>query len=163
MNDFFHEPLDSALLRATHQLSEISTIVDDFKNINEPIGALDGLEIKEAQLLQLLLQFRLDTQSAIAKLLKIEHGLLHILGIGSLESAHINIERMKYALGDTDLESILHALNRLVHALLLVANRTYEKINTTSKDKKSKAELALKKSQEASPAIARFEKKFKRF
>ncbi len=70
--------------------------------------------------LQLVLQYRLDTQDMLLKLLHIERMVLSRLGIEPMAGSSLNIERISYALGKEDLKSLLYNLSQLVDRLLKV-------------------------------------------
>ena len=62
------------------------------------------------QLFQLVLEYILDSQSALARLFQMEQLLFQILGIEPLSSFNVNLERAAYALGSDDLNDILSQL-----------------------------------------------------
>jgi len=72
------------------------------------------------QTLQLVLQYRLDTQDALIKLLQIDQSLLQLLGIEPSSSYGIKLENLAYALGHEDLHILLTELNALVNILLRI-------------------------------------------
>lgn len=77
----------------------------------------------KARALQLILQYRLDTQDALVQLVQINQSILNILGIDSHQSSKVNIERIAFALGHDDLSHLLHALSELLDLLLRMAYR----------------------------------------
>lgn len=121
------EPLiknaQEALSRSNHILQELLDESDSD----------DGSEFQGIKALQLLLQYRFDTQDALMRLLSFDHGLLQILGIDPLHSSRINLERMEYALGNDDLHHILLALSQLINALLRIANRYQQHLDSARK------------------------------
>lgn len=82
-------------------------------------------ELDNLRSLQLVLQFRLDTQDALRRLLQFGQSVWQILGISSQNSTMINLERLSFALGSSDLHHALSMLNRLIDALLRVLQRHY--------------------------------------
>lgn len=77
----------------------------------------------QARLLQLTLDYRLNSQDALVALLNLDHHLLYLLGIQPQHSNKTNMERLSFALGSDDLHQILHALSHLVDYLLRIARR----------------------------------------
>ncbi|WP_133128411.1 hypothetical protein [Legionella nagasakiensis] len=117
-----YEKLIKITDEACQVLAESQTIlqqlVDQFS-----VGADDSITGR-AQILQLILQYRLDAQDALVMLLQIDNGLLQILGIDTRHSSQVNLERMAFALGQDDLKQILRALSLLVTSLLRIAHRS---------------------------------------
>ena len=141
MIEFQSDEIDKIIQRATQNLTDSQLILQGLINDPSFLSSPNGSPTEQAGLLQLVLQFRLDTQNALAKLLQIEHGLLHILGIAPLESSKTNIERMKFALGNDDLHHILHALSQLIYALLNIANRYQKNLDNISRQKQKQRTL----------------------
>ncbi|KTD47350.1 hypothetical protein Lrub_2272 [Legionella rubrilucens] len=75
------------------------------------------------RLLELTLQYRLDMQNALSRLLGLEPILLQLLGVGPHYSQTINLERLAFALGHDDLSQLLYLLGELLHSLLRIASR----------------------------------------
>lgn len=67
--------------------------------------------------LQLLLQYRLSSQDALAYLLRIQQNLLDLLGVQPDQSASMNLDRLAFALGTDDLKNILNILSVLIDSL----------------------------------------------
>ena len=121
--------LDQIFSRARQELSDSQAILKELLAKPTETDDTESASIHQAHLLQLILQYRLDSQSALAKLLQLDHGLLQILGIEPQHSTRVNLERMEFALGNDDLQSILHSLSQLVHSLSLVAYQYQQKQN----------------------------------
>lgn len=105
---------------AEADLTESNRLLEAFKKEWDkvPEHPLDDVEI--IRTMQLVLQYRLDTQGALYQLAKLQQYLLQLLGIEAKHSAEFNIERLAYALGSEDLHQILNLLNNLVDALLRI-------------------------------------------
>ncbi|CAM2956382.1 Uncharacterised protein [Legionella steigerwaltii] len=80
--------------------------------------------------IQLVLQYRLSCQDALAILLSIDQNVLFLLGIQPRHSPKMNFDRLAFALGNEDLKQLLHALSLLVNSLLKIAHR-YQKDHLT--------------------------------
>lgn len=139
------EPQSSSLEQladeANQALAESQTILQELVDDSTLITLPEDSSMSRAQILQLILQYRLDSQDALAKLLQLEHGVLQALGIAPQQSSKINLERMMYALGHDDLRHILSSLNQLVSALLRVVHRYQQTLNNTSRKKNSQLSL----------------------
>jgi len=92
-----------------------------------PANEDDDSEIDNLRTLQLVLQFRLDTQDALQKLFRFNQGIWEILGVSPQNSSSGNLERLAFALGKSDLQHALSMLNRLIDSLLRVLQRYYLK------------------------------------
>ena len=90
--------------------------------VNEVTSLLEDIVFS----IQLILQYRLSCQDALAVLLNFDQNLLYILGIQPQHSAKMNLDRLVYALGHDDLRYMLHSLSLLVNSLLKITNR-YQK------------------------------------
>lgn len=75
--------------------------------------------------LQLILQYRMDTQDILIRLLQLDHGLLQALGIAPAHPSLVNLERLSFALGHDDLQQLLHALGQLMDSLLRMTHRLH--------------------------------------
>ena len=118
--------LDRLVSKAGQALFDSQASLKEALNESTPLDPSDESTMHGANRLQLILQYRLDTQDTLAKLLQIDHGLLQILGVEPQHSSKINIERMRFALGQDDLSHVLYSLSQLVHSLMLIANRYRE-------------------------------------
>lgn len=85
----------------------------------------DDDDSSENQILsiQLLLQYRLSCEDALALILKIDQNLLAFLGIQPHHSSQMNKDRITYALGSEDLKQILTILALLADALAKILVR----------------------------------------
>ncbi len=141
MKKFQMNDLDQFVSQASQALADSQTILQEVLDEANITTSSDDSTAHEVQIIQLILQYRLDTQDALLKLLHIDHGLLQILGIGPQHSSRVNLERMEFALGNDDLHHILYSLSQLVHSLLRVAHRYQQHTNTVSAQKQSQASL----------------------
>lgn len=125
--------MTSSLIKQQEQL--IKEAEDCLKQIEKelksvvamPANADDDSEIDNLRTLQLVLQFRLDTQDALQKLFRFNQGIWQILGVSPQNSSSGNLERLAFALGKSDLQHALSMLNRLIDALLRVLQLHYSK------------------------------------
>jgi hypothetical protein len=86
-------------------------------------GAQHSSDNEMLHMLQLMLQFRLDTQDALRRLFQYSQGLWQILGLSPKNAVNTNMERLIFALGSEDLHHALSMLNQLIEALLRVLQR----------------------------------------
>ncbi len=124
--------LEKSVHEARQALSDSHAILHE---LLEDKNSSDDSMLHEVHMLQLLLQYRLDTQDALANLLHIDNHILQILGIEPQHSSRINLERMAFALGSEDLHHLLHALSQLVQALSRIAHRYQQHLDKVSKQK----------------------------
>lgn len=82
-----------------------------------------GSDVGRLRTLQLVLQFRLDTQDALQHLFQYSQSVWQIIGVSSQYSKNTNLERLAFALGAEDLHHTLSLLNQLIDKLLLVLQR----------------------------------------
>lgn len=138
-----NEPLPSAFkqltLKADEALSHSETILKAIAGEETQIP--ENTTIDKPQQLQLILQYRLDTQDALAKILQMHQGLLQMLGITPQQSSKMNLDRLEYALGNDDLHQILGALSLLVHSLSRVAHRYQQSLKKASIQRQAKPAL----------------------
>lgn len=87
----------------------------------------DDDDIGTLRTLQLVLQYRLDTQDALQQIFGFSHSLWQILGVSKQHSNSVNFERLSFALGSEDLHHVLAMLNRLIDSLLRILKRYYSK------------------------------------
>jgi hypothetical protein len=118
--------IDQLVQQAGHALADSQTILQELH---------ENSSIVDVEMLQLILQYRLDTQDALIKLLQLDHGLLQALGISPQHPTRMNLERMEYALGNDDLHHVLYSLSQLVHSLLRIANRYQQHLEAASRQK----------------------------
>ncbi len=130
--------VDQIINQASLELSESQAILKKLLEDNDDSSSSGDFGTEQVQILQLILQYRLDTQDALVKLLQLDHGLLQFLGISKHHGAQINMERMKYALGNDDLRHILYSLSQLVNSLLRIAYRYQQSLNKNTKQKTPK-------------------------
>lgn len=114
--------------------STMETIVKSTDWLKDESGKTPLSFEEEARSLQLLLEYRLNTQDIIIQLLNLDHHLLYILGIQPQHSQAMNIERLSFALGSDDLQQLLHALNQLVDSLLRIARRYQHQHENSKKE-----------------------------
>lgn len=124
MNNPIITKLDKLISEADQSLLDSQTTIQILLSEGEGDEPL-AFEI-EARIIQLILEYRLNAEDALAQLLNLDHHLLYILGIQPQHSAKANMERLAYALGSDDLKNILHTLSQLVDYLLRIARR-YQK------------------------------------
>ena len=117
------EHLDKLVRDAWDSLSKSQAIIQSLTNDADVPTIIDESSIDRARSLQLLLQYRLDCQDALHNVLRVEHGLLQVLGISPHHSSKINLERIAYAIGQDDVKHMLHTFSDLIDALLKIANR----------------------------------------
>lgn len=115
--------LDELVQQASKALYESQTVLNDLIANSEFTDASNELNEDTIQLVQLVLQYRLDSQTALARLFQVNKLLFQILGIEPQSSFNVNLERMAYALGSNDLHHVLYSLSQLVNSLSLIANR----------------------------------------
>lgn len=145
MNDIDFDKINQQINEAYGSLSESQSILKGLKDEPELILDLNGDSTSDpAKILELILQYRLDSQDALMKLLHFDNGLLQILGINHLHSSSINIERMKFALGNDDLQYILHQIGQLIHSLMLAAQQYQKKMGKESAKKPTKVQQPVK-------------------
>lgn len=118
----------------TDALETLGSLLEGTENETPPEDTDNTAEIEyKIRTIQLVLQYRFDTQDALARLMNLQQAVLQYLGIGPQYSAKINMERMAFALGSDDLHQLLYALNQLVDSLLRIVHRTS---HTQSKTRK---------------------------
>ena len=139
--------VDRMLKQAGQALTESQAIL---KEVLDDADSTGGSTTDGVQMLQLILQYRLDTQDALLRLLHIDHGLLQILGIGPQHSTRVNLERMKFALGNDDLNHILRALSQLLQSLSLVAHRYQQNLAKNSAQKRNQLSMRVEASHSKS-------------
>ena len=137
MEKFEINELDQLMNQANKALSDSQAILKELADDPSLTSLSDETTINKAQIIQLILQYRLDTQDALEKLLQIDHNLLQTLGIQPQHSSKMNLDRLKFALGNDDLQHILHALGLLVSSLLRVAQRYQQNNAKVSKQKQT--------------------------
>src|SRR3990167_11188165 len=111
------EPIENAMEAIQSANGLLSHL---FQGIDEA-SLMDMPPEEKAHAVQLILQYRLDTQDALATLVRLDNGILQVLGINRLQSSRVLIERLMYALGKDDLKNILRALSLLVQSLQKMA------------------------------------------
>lgn len=126
-----------------------------FKTFKQPdaIRQLQDAPIEErVNTLQLVLQYRMDGQDAMVKLMQIEESLLQLLGVEHLASKFLNLENLAYALSSEDFKVLLSDLNALIDKLLkiihkyqmqhrhYIENKQPEKQNTARKSLQQKVQ-----------------------
>lgn len=120
MTDMLIKSQANLMQQAQEALSESNQLLETFATEWQQSSDHPLDDIENIRTIQLILQYRLDTQNALSKLSSLQQYLLQLLGIEPLHSLEVNIERMGYALGSDDLHQILAMLNQLVDALLRI-------------------------------------------
>ncbi|GEM_PF-3492768 len=106
----------------------LTKIQDNLQQIvDSPMSEEGESEIDGLRTLQLVLQFRLDTQDALQKLFQFNQGIWQVLGVSPQNSSSANLERLAFALGKSDLQHALSMLNRLIDSLLRILQRYHLK------------------------------------
>ena len=119
-NQFIKEGQD-CLSRIQEDLAAVASLHQSKKLTGE------AAEIDSLRTLQLVLQYRLDNQSALQRLFLIHQNLWQVLGVSPQQSNAINMERLDFALGTDDLHHALSILSQLIDALLRVIHRYSDK------------------------------------
>lgn len=96
--------------------------------------AVETDEIEQLRSFQLLLQYRLDSQSILKQLAGIQHSLLQLLGIEHQHSIEMVLERITFALGGDDLQHALSLLNQLLDVLIHLLTTILQKQLTVNKE-----------------------------
>ncbi|CAM2967331.1 hypothetical protein [Legionella worsleiensis] len=112
--------LKKFLNQAEQDLNKSSELLNELAHtqyLRQPLTPTDPDTI---HIMQLMLQYRLDTQKALHQLSGIQHYLLQLLGIESQHSDLLNRERLAFALGSDDLQHVLTMLNHLLDSLLRI-------------------------------------------
>lgn len=120
-----HQPaieLEALLVRAEDNLRASLGMLQQLPYEDIALLSEEPLEHR-GRLLELTLQYRLDLQNALSRLMGFEPVLLQLLGLGPHYSEKINLERLTFALGHEDLNQLLYLLSELLHSLLRIASR----------------------------------------
>lgn len=123
MNEINVEQLKNLLDEATQSIESSETLLEEL--LKEPMEEMSSMEDTICSI-QLVLQYRLSSQDALAVLLSVDQNVLYFLGIQPRHSPNMNFDRLAYALGNEDLKQVLHGLSLLVNALLKITHR-YQK------------------------------------
>lgn len=118
------EQLNKLLTEANQHLETSKNTLEEL--FNDPTTTEDLLTEEKAYGIQLILQYRLSCEDALALLLKIDHQILYSLGIQPQQSSKINLERLSYAVGHEDLKHILNFLANLVDSLSKIVSRYHK-------------------------------------
>ena len=135
MTELNKNEIDALMHKASQALAGSQSILQGILSDAKQLDPSDITAISNVQLLVLILQYRLDTQDALVKLLQIDNGFLQILGIGPHLSSKINLERMGFAIGNDELHHILLSLGQLIHTLWRIAQRYQQTLDKDSKRK----------------------------
>lgn len=92
---------------------------DDYPDCSD----IDSGAVESLRTLQLVLQFRLDSQDALQHLFDFSQSLWQVLGVTKQNTSSVNIERLAFALGGEDLHHALSMLSQLIDALLRIIQR----------------------------------------
>lgn len=106
--------------QAEKDLSRSNELLEEFKQQWDQSNEHPLNDAESIRTMQLVLQYRLDTQNALYQLASLQQYLLQLLGVEAQHSTEFNIERLAYALGNEDLQHILSMLNHLVDSLLRI-------------------------------------------
>ncbi|KTD31762.1 hypothetical protein Lmor_2638 [Legionella moravica] len=104
--------------QAEQNLNESNQLLEGFMRGWDQTNAQPLNDPDVIRTMQLVLQYRLDTQNALYQLSGLQQYLLQLLGIEPQHSDLINRERLAFALGSDDLQYVLTMLNQLVDSLL---------------------------------------------
>ena len=142
---------DNALNAGLEDLKEAVQVI-----ASHPEDTLDGMRT-----LQLVLQYRLDTQDSLYRALSCEQALLEILGISVHNDASVNRERLAYALGSDEVLHTLHVLTKLIDMLLrLIKQFELKKKTSAHKIKKPGTAIDFSPAQKLVARAARHQKSF---
>ncbi|KTD65490.1 hypothetical protein [Legionella spiritensis] len=133
MNDSSINDMEALVQQTDQALSGVSSILEAVLADADNLDMSDVPPEFQIHTLQYILQFRLDMQNVLSRLVNLEQTLLQVLGIGPQYSATANLERLAFALGNEDLHQLLYALNELVSSLLKIAYRYRKNHEHTSK------------------------------
>lgn len=106
--------------QAETELIESNQLFETFRNEWERSTNHLLNDAESVRTMQLVLQYRMDTQSALYQLGKLQQCLLQLLGVEPQHSFELNMERLAFALGSDDLQQILSMLNQLIDSLLRI-------------------------------------------
>jgi hypothetical protein len=121
--------LTQLINQAEKDLNQSTQLLEGFKqewqhSAEHPLTDADNIRT-----MQLILQYRLDTQSTLYQLNTLQQYLLQLLGIEAKHSSDLNIERLAFALGSDELQHLLSMLNHLVDSLLkIIAHNQHQQI-----------------------------------
>lgn len=115
------DKIDKLLREGENQLIEISSLLEDILNTKTDDKELPTEE--KIQLIELVLQLRLNLENCLAMVLSIDHNILYFLGIQPRNSLQMNIDRLTFAIGNEDLKEILTLLAILTGSLNKLAER----------------------------------------
>jgi hypothetical protein len=104
--------IDKLITQAKKALSESEIILQGLLAIDDDIDD-DGDSEDKIHAMQLLLQYRLNAENALAIILKMDQHLLAFLGVQPQHSPSMNIDRMGYTLGREELKQLLSILAML--------------------------------------------------
>jgi hypothetical protein len=151
------------ITQQNHLIQEAETCIrqiqDDLKSVvqlsqkKEEDDDDAGSETDNLRTLQLVLQFRLDTQDALQRLFQFNQSVWQILDLSPQYSSRMNIERLTFALGSDDLHHALSMLNRLIDSLLRVVKRYALAASAQNQASKSHKLLKTKHAPSISPRL----------
>lgn len=127
MNETLIKAQSTLIAQAEEDINQSNMFLETF--VQEWVHPADGTlsDLENLRSMQLVLQYRLDTQNALNQLGHLQQYLLQLLGIESKHSAEFNMERLAFALGSDDLQHILSMLNHLVDSLLRIIAQNQQK------------------------------------
>jgi hypothetical protein len=112
--------MQSKIKQADEELTRSNQFLELFSQESEDITDFSGEDESSLKTLALVLQYRLDTQSVLIQLGKLQNYLLQLLGIEPQHSHEMNVERLSHALGTDELKQVLSRLNHIVDSLLRI-------------------------------------------
>lgn len=120
MNDTLIKSQTDLVKKAEEEITQSNQLLESFVNEWNKTSEHPLEDLANIRTLQLVLQYRLDTQNSLNQLSKLQNYLLQLLGIEAMHSQEVNMERLAFALGNDDLQHVLTMLNHLVDSLLRV-------------------------------------------
>ena len=161
-------------MKNTSELDDLKQSVEQAKTLLEGMeGLLQSLNQSESirlltdapiedrvNTLQLALQYRMDGQDALVRLMQIEQSLLQVLGVERLASNYLNLDNLAYALGSEDFKLLLSDLNALIDKLLKIIHKhQMQHRHFLSDDKPAKEPPEAKKLQNKVKTLSFSQKK----
>ncbi len=147
--------LEVIMRQADSALSESASIMQELANSSDFSDSTEDSPEQQLKTLQLILEYRLDTEDALMKLMQLEKSLLQTLGIEHLASSAVNLERITYALGKDDLRQVLSALRSLASSVMRAAYKSQQnsKLLTNQKSQLSRENKHTKSNQNLQHAV----------
>lgn len=134
--------IDPLMSKAQSLLSDTESLLQDIKDASGE----DSSDEDRILSIQLILQYRLSCEDVLCFLLQMDQNLLYSLGIQPGLPAHINKDRLAYALGNEDLKQILNILAILTNSLSkIIARYKSTHASFSSKEKRLQQQNSLTK------------------